>query len=290
MSKVNAKLVSLVGCAATFIAFAMAGCAGSKTEDGGNGGDSSVGGVGNEGGSTSSVGGSTGNVGGSTGNAGGKTSTSASSTTPLPEGVTCGPTTAPGNPLLTDFSTITEGAYNGTNFSWGDGTKTLTGGTFFYDGDGDDTVAVLTVTVADAKATITGTIPATKYAGFGFWFGPCTDARAYKGLSFKMSGDMGNSQLQIQMQSSRNYPIDTKNSKGECEGTWSDGCASNSKTFSNLALTTELQTIEIPWADFTGGLPIDPLEPAELLGFQWHFNCGEAACTPNVVIDDVTFY
>lgn len=288
MKQLSTKWICIVGAAAALGASSMAGCGGSKTSDDTGNGGAAEGGSGNTAGDATSGGKTTAATGGKA--SGGTSAAGGGSSAPLPDGVTCGPLTAPGNPLLTDFSTIAPKAYNGSGFSWGDSAKTLTGGTFFYDGDGDDTVAALTVTVANEEATITGNIAATKYAGFGFWFGPCTDARAYTGLSFTIKGDMSNSQLQIQMQSSRNYPIDTANNKGECEGTWGKPCNSNAKTLSDLVLTTSAQTVKIPWADFTGGAPITPLESAELLGFQWHFNCGETACSPNVTIDDVTFY
>ena len=305
MSKVSTKWISLVGLTAMAVAFTMAGCAGSKTDnttDNNVGGSNASGGADN-GGASSSDGGKTSANGGATSVQSGTAkggSTGTSSLPPLPDGVTCGPTAAPGNALLTDFSEVAAGTYSGsTTFTWGNSAKTLTGGTFFY-GDAGDSAAspavpasALSVEIVDAHAHITGAIVPNKYAGFGFWFGPCTDARAYKGLSFKISGDLSNSQLQIQVQTSRNYPVDTKNKKGECTAdvakAW-DTCASNAKTYSNLVLTATAQTIELPWTDLVGGVPIDPLEPAELLGFQWHFNCGPTACNPDVVIDDVTFY
>jgi hypothetical protein len=297
MMKVSIKWIGLAGMVALSMAAAAVGCSGSKNEsDGSTGGTKSEGGSG--GSSTDpSTGGTTqgGSSSSSSSSKGGSTSTS--TTTPLPEGVTCASEPAPGNAQLTDFKEVTAGKYDSSkNFSWGT-SKTLTGGTFFYGEAGDSTAtpavpaSSLTAEVIDAALHLTGEIQPNKYAGFGFWFGPaCTDARAYKGISFKISGDMGDSELQIQVQSSRNYPIDEENSKGECDGDWGSPCNSNSYTFKDLVLTAEPKTIQMPWADFVGGVPVDPLEPAELLGFQWHFNCGEKACAPSVVIDDVTFY
>jgi hypothetical protein len=294
------KWIGLAGMVALSMAAAASGCSGSKDESSdGAGGTSSEGGNGNGGSSdgTTTGGTSDGGTSASSSSKGGSTSTGTSTKTPLPDGVTCAADPAPGNALLTNFTEVTAGKYDSSkNFSWGT-SKTLTGGTFFY-GDAGDSAASpavpassLAAEVADGALHLTGDIQPNKYAGFGFWFGPaCTDARAYKGISFKISGDMSDSELQIQVQSSRNYPIDTKNSKGECDGTWGSPCNSNAYTFKDLVLTAEPQTIQMPWGDFVGGVPVDPLEPAELLGFQWHFNCGETACKPSVIIDDVTFY
>jgi hypothetical protein len=298
MSQVSIKIISLVGCTATFIAFAMAGCAGTKTDDvTAAGGTTAAGGAGNgEGGTGANLGGATSN-GTATSNGGSASTGGTTSAHTPPPGVTCsGNTAAPGNPELTSFGAdltpAGDGVYtNTTTFKWGDSKKTLTGGTFFYDNDGDDKVGVLTATIAEQKATITGTIPANEYAGFGFWFGPCTDATNYTGISFTLAGDMGgDTEIQVQVQSSLNYPIDDKNSKGECTGTWAEGCASNAFTLKDVVLTAEPQEFKLPWTSFIGGKPVDPLNAGELLGFQWQFNCGPAECKPSVIIDDVKFY
>ncbi|MGC4067574.1 MAG: hypothetical protein QM784_23595 [Polyangiaceae bacterium] len=268
MTKVSMKWIGLAGMVALSMATAAVGCSGSKEESNdATGGTTSEGGNGNGGSSDGTTTGGTAQGGASSSNSsnkGGSSSTSSSTKTPLPEGVTCAAEPAPGNALLSNFSEVTAGKYDPSkNFSWGT-SKTLTGGTFFY-GDAGDSAASpavpassLSAEVADGALHLTGDIQPNKYAGFGFWFGPsCTDARAYKGISFKISGDMSDSELQIQVQSSRNYPIDTKNSKGECEGTWGSPCNSNAYTFKDLVLTAEPQTIQMPWGDFKGGVPIE---------------------------------
>lgn len=294
MNMVIRNWLGLAGLAAIAAAFTtMAGCAGSKNEGDDATGGTAAGGSGDTGGVTSNSGGTS----SSSVTANGGATSASTSTLTVPEGVTCAEPVAIPNPLITDFKEVTAGTYNGTNFEWGTST-TLTGGTFFYDGDGDDTVHVLTVAVANTEAVIGGTIGVGSFAGFGFWFGPaCNNASGYTGISFTLKGDMGNTQLEVQMQSSRNYPIDTANKKGECDwGTdattkWSV-CVSNTKKFSTLAVTADAATtVQIPWAEFTGGKPVDPLNAGEILGMQWQFNCGtEAACTPSVTLDDVKFY
>lgn len=187
------------------------------------------------------------------------------------------------NPLLTDFSEVAAGDMN-SQTTWG--TIGLTGGVFLYQAGTNDP---LTVTNTDEAMAVTGIIPAGSYAGVGFWFGPpCNDASRYSGIRFAISGDPGNTQIQLQLQSSQNYPMES--SKGECEGKWDDGsCVSNYLVIEGT--NANAQVISVPWASFTGGVPVDPVNPRELVGVQWHFNCGtDGDCIPNVTIDDVTFY
>ena len=175
---------------------------------------------------------------------------------------------------ITDFSSWT------TDGNWGTNT-TLTGGSFTYPENSSLTLAV------DAEVlSVTGTVAATEYAGFGLWFGPCTDASAYSGVTFTIGGDSGQSQVVLQLQTSQNYPIDTENDKGECEGSWSDGCASNQLV---LEVPASPGTIEVLWDELSGGVPIEGVDPTELLGIQWQFSCGDADCNVNITVDDVAF-
>ncbi len=201
--------------------------------------------------------------------------------------VNCGASEAiPENGRITDFTEVADGIYAGQNFSFGDSVS-LSGGTFFYQPEGNTS---LTATVTAGSLNLSGTIPASDYAGFGFWFRPsCSNASAFTGISLTFSGTAGNSEIQFQVQSSRNYPIDSENSKGECTGTWTDGCSNNRVVLQGYGQTAA--TIEVPFTALVDGLPISPLDPSELLGIQWEFRCGDAAdCTPNVTLDDIKFY
>lgn len=242
---------------------AAAGCGGSDAPDSDDGGASNQGGAGN---------GDEGGAGGTDGGAGAEDPGE-------PIGFPCENFAAPGA-LITDFSSW---AADGT---WGDDSS-LTGGSFYYDGDSEDGDA-LTATVADEALTVTGDVE--EYAGFGLWFGPCLDASEYSGISFTISGDLSDTQVEFQVQSSSNYPISTTDQKGECDGDWSSGCVSNSYIL-DAEVGEEPVTVEIPWSELVGGQPTAPIDSTEVLGIQWQFNCpsGET-CSPNVVIDDVVFY
>ncbi len=188
--------------------------------------------------------------------------------------------------LVTDFSVTTA---SGENFNWG-ASDALTGGTFSYDNVPDDGTSVITLSVVDEALNVAGNVE--EYGGFGLWFGPCLNAATYAGISFTVSGDLGNSELVLQVQTSKNYPADDSASKGECEGDW-NSCVSNSFVIVLAATADDPaqgEVISVPWADLTGGLPIEGLDGSELLGIQWQFNCASGeVCTPNITIDDVKF-
>jgi len=182
---------------------------------------------------------------------------------------------------INDFS-------SGSSGTWGSA-PALSGGTFYYDNDGDDDVQALSIAVGDDEAgTVTGEVT-DSYAGFGFWFGACVDASTFEGISFTLQGDLGGATIEFQAQTSRNYPIDDANQKGECEGSWSD-CTNNKLALDIESLETATP-FQIAWTDLAGGTPVDDMDATEILGIQWQLNCpsGET-CTPSFVIDDVQFY
>jgi hypothetical protein len=187
------------------------------------------------------------------------------------------------NEKITDFSIWNAGA----STVWGDD-MSLTGGEFAYQNDAEGG-APLTVEVDAAAGTahITGTV--TGYAGWGLWFGECTNASRWTGIRFTMGGDLGVSgQLAFQVQTNNNYPIDSANSKGACGGDWGDGCDSGTFVFEEVP--AEPAPLEVPVASLTGGAP-EPVEPAQLLGIQWQFNCETGdACEVDVIVDLVEFY
>jgi hypothetical protein len=237
-------------------------------------------------GGTSSVGG-----GGSTG---GTTSTSTS---------TCAPTKVPTNALMTNFSEVTDGTVTPTDvssISWGDPSATLTGGTFVYDQNPPDAP---TGTVTGGALDIAATVTAGEYAGFGFYFGPnCgSDASAYTGFKFDISGSMPGIQLDIQVQMTPDYPLKDAN-KGTCDyvagGYTSDTkwnyCTNPHVHFEDLpgyaAVSDTVQTVSVPWSVLVGGNPVNAIDSTQLLGIQLQFNCGTTDCPVAITIDNLSFY
>ena len=286
------KLVSsLIGGACVALVVSMVGL-------GACGGDNSV--VAGTGGSAMATGGDSFNGGGS---AGGTSSTGggAGSTGGAAAGGCTAPTTVPTNALMTDFSEFTTGTSTPTptsSLSWGDPKKTLTGGTFTYQQNTSDAP---TGTVTSGGLEITASIAAGDYNGIGFYFGPnCgSDACAYTGFSFTILGDMGGTDLDIQMQQVANYPISSN--KGACD--YADAGISDANkwnyctnphimlsTLLTTGLTTTAQTVQVPWTALTGGNPVSALDCHTLLGIQFQFDCGTTACPVDVTIGDITFY
>jgi len=267
-----------IGLALITTALALGGCGGDNSVVAGTGGGSAV----NTGG-TSNVGG-----GGATGGAsnGGATG--------------CAPVTVPENALMTDFSTQTEGqqaTIDTPSISWGTST-TLTGGTFLYHQEASDAP---TGTITSGTLHLTATIAATHYNGFGFYFGPkCgSDASAYSGFQFEISGAITGAAMDIQVQMTPNYPLND-NDKGTCDyeaagaEKW-DYCTNPHVTLSailgeDVPFPETPTTIQVPWSTLVGGNPVDAIDPTQLLGIQFQFNCGDVDCPIDVTLDNLSFY
>jgi hypothetical protein len=160
---------------------------------------------------------------------------------------------------------------------WGDDTS-LSGGSFTYD---DGAGGSIEYTKGTESITLAGT--AVDYAGFGMWFGPCTDASTWDGLEISVRGDLGGGQLFVQLQTDQNYPIG--DGKGACD--WeaegiADGDKWNYCTNPQVEVTgvtaDSLAPFRFKWADFTGGKPNnETVDPMQLLGVQVQVGCAPAA-------------
>lgn len=192
----------------------------------------------------------------------------------------------PGNIAITDFSEYTDGdswTYGDTQRKWG-ASDSLTGGDFFYANVNEDS---LVASISEGVLTLTKEIPAGEYAGYGLYFGPaCNDASRLSGISFTLGGEIGNAEVVLQLQQKSNYPIEAD--KGGCEFSseaekWNE-CTNNSYVVDGTG------TFELTWDSFTGGTPEGTLNPVELMGLQFQFNCGdEGECPVAVTLDDITF-
>jgi hypothetical protein len=105
-----------------------------------------------------------------------------------------------------------------------------------------------------------------------------------------MAGDLGDANLQMQLQTASNYPANTAHNMGECtyasEDTMWDECVSNRVDITGLSTGARYA-----WNQFTGGIPIDPADPTELLALQWQFECHVGGpCVIDITIDDIYFY
>jgi hypothetical protein len=231
-------------------------------------------------GGTSSVGGST-STGGTTGDA---------CTVPTAP-ISCALEPAPKTTVI-DFSSFRAG-------SWGDtAAGDLTGGTSPYHGDG---VPDLNTELVNGALHVFGSLPATKYVGLVFWFGPCVDLSTLAdgttttGLELVMGGDLAGATLKLQVQTEKNYPVDTVNTKGscmfdDCATRW-DVCVPPTATFSIIPEAANPEDpLEFTWDEFIGGAPEASTNGAGVVGLQFQFECSgsETECAIDITLQNIT--
>jgi hypothetical protein len=197
------------------------------------------------------------------------------------------------NTHISDFTQWEDGV-------WGyPGVGDLTGGQSLYQSDNS---AVFTPSVDLSLPNPFLRLQASDqpggYSGYVMWFDYCADASRYQGIRFKIRGNLGGATLQFQVQTSTNYPIDGRNQKGECVGGWGSSTCNNNyvtvtmSTVTDDAGTSDWTTAEYTWDKFTGGFPIDHLDPSNILGLQWQANCPTSGklCSMTIDLDRVEFF
>lgn len=278
--------VAMIGIVSASLA--AAGCGGSSVSgDGGAGKGGSAGSAG-RGGSTGSAG-ITG-TGGVTGT-GGSTGTAGSTGTNCLGGLTMTPAMA----LITDFSDTMPGTGT-TAFTYG-GTGRVQGGatTFKNPASPASTLAVtggaavFTAMVSMGGGTTAGP-DQYPYNGFVVYInGPaCTDATAYSGVSFSISGSLGTCGLVFSFNDSEHGTAGSD----PMRGAGPDGSYSPQFTIPATMVTTAVQTVTVHFTDPTGGSPATAVDKTKLTGVQWQFsqsNTATAACSANITVDDITF-
>jgi hypothetical protein len=230
-----------------------------------------------------SNGGASGDTGGAE-TAGGATGTAATACPPIEAA------------LLTDF-TMEDGG-DGVQATFGSAPETFAGGTFQY----PDTIVS---DVTDNNWHVSGTV--SDYAGFSFYFqDDCSpvDASAYQGFRFTISGTLPEGRtLQMWVGTSPNTvsydwlvahdATEVKLSSGTCvpatdnqyDGTCENGLAT-------VAVEDTAQTIELTWAQFTGGKPESSIDPSEITGFGFRLSWSGATDSSydiDITLDDFGF-
>ena len=194
-------------------------------------------------------------------------------------------TPAPDTGVLLDFTSYTMPAG-----SWG--TPSLgqfTGGTSLYSGAMPD---ALTQSVVTDKLHIQATISAGGYTGIVFWFGPCLNASAFSGVQFAATGQLGGARMIVKTQTSPDYPVDSANKKGKCPyKVDANKFTECQQPTANVDTLPASGTVSLPWAMFTGGIPVPTIDPAQLLGFELQFSCpgGGSGCPLSLDLGKVTF-
>jgi alpha-L-fucosidase len=202
----------------------------------------------------------------------------------------------PATPLITDFTYAPPdgGTADTTRVPFG-GNGSLAGSEYVYP-------AAITSDVSLSAWHITGTVGT--YSGFGLYFDSCNrvDASKYKGISFKISGSMGDNQLTLGVatlnDSMASGWINTHGGNstdpGRCiptsgTGQYSEqGCSTPTKT---IPVTSSETVVNVLWSDFAGGAPeASVLTPAEITSISWTLPWSGGTPYPvDIVIDDLSF-
>jgi hypothetical protein len=245
------------------------------------GGSESPGGVGGTGGAGGATGGTVGGEGGIGGAAGGSTGGTAGSSGGTDS---CSHSPISGDGLVTDFSELTPGmTWTSGERTWGD--DDLSGTTQHYGSAGVVLTAAIT---SGGQLRLTSTIPAFQFVGFALDFNTCSDASDFAGVSFTIQGNTAGSSFFLQLETSRNMPYDLPG--GQCEFAseatrWED-CYYNRIAITDVTATAK--AVDVPWSQFTGGVPITPVDETELLGMQLQFQCATGTeCAVDVTITEV---
>jgi hypothetical protein len=188
-----------------------------------------------------------------------------------------------------------------TGATFGDFTTTLSGSTFVYPGAG--TMYPVTSDVSGSNWHLTGTIG--DYSGFGISFNNCylVDASAYQGISFTVQGSvpMGNTVTlnvgtaaddpsHVWLNANANPVTPLVPNAGRCIPAASqyDGTCGSPNFV--VPVTAEPTTVNVTWAQLTGGRPAATTNPAEITNISWNFPppVGAGTATPTTYAADIT--
>jgi hypothetical protein len=189
---------------------------------------------------------------------------------------------------------------------FGDFSTTFSGATYVYPNMGS---YVVSSDVSGSNWHMSGTLG--DYSGFGLTFNNCflLNASAYQGISFTIRGSvpMGNTvtlnvgtaedQISHVWLNNRMPPMTTEpTNAGRCvprTGQYDGSCGS--PTYA-VPVTAEPTTINVTWAQLTGGSPAPTVNPAEITFIAWNFpppvGAGTSSPTPydvDLIIDDLRF-
>lgn len=183
---------------------------------------------------------------------------------------------APPSAYISDFS-------NWTGTNWG-ATGALMGTSFKYNGE-NTTTWTYQLDPSAQNMHVTGT--SMDYGGFGMAFDTCVDATAFTGIQFDLWGASVSTVFQIQTSEDQN--LDYGDPKAVCDTAVSGECAIPASRIQTVM--ADQTTIQLPFAEFSGGVPVPTVSENQLIGLQWQFECGNAeGCPVDVRIDNVTFY
>jgi hypothetical protein len=256
-----------------------------------------------QGGSGGSIGPGNGGVVPQGGN-GGSTAVAGTTGTSGTDGVMC---PLPGKALITDFTYPPPGVAtpDPTQVHFGDSTV-LAGGQYAY--PAADSSYPIKSDVTQSNWHLTGTVG--DYSGFGLYFDNCTraDARAYKGISFTISGTVQGNQITMVVGTLNNtitaewliaHPSSGVTPKvgdpGRCVppatavNKYSQTTCHDAEKIIPVSATPT--PVSVLWGDFTKGAPVSSVEPGDIVTISWYLPwTGSGPQYPvDITLDDLTF-
>jgi hypothetical protein len=132
--------------------------------------------------------------------------------------------------------------------------------------------------------------PSAAYSGVGLYFNSaaCLDASAYTGVQFDFDGTVTGCSLTFGANDSEDLSAADDANRGGCEDST---CYGPSK----VVATAGPMTIQLPFSDLAGGMPVSPLDTKSVVSIQWELlGPGTAPdggdCTANFTVKNVAFY
>jgi hypothetical protein len=201
--------------------------------------------------------------------------------------------------VITDFTYTPETSTSTSAPRFGSA-GTLQGGGSFYPDSGANAIKS---DVTQGNWHFTGTVG--DYTGFGLYFDLCdrVDASAFKGISFKVSGNV--TSVTFGVGTVDDTPTGTwmlspggktgakASDSGRCTPTsgtqyYHPGCVDPTAQIPVTATATPQQ---VTWTSLTGGTPVSSPNPKEITTIYWYFpwTAGQTPYALDFTIDDLSF-
>jgi hypothetical protein len=179
--------------------------------------------------------------------------------------------------------------------------------TFAGAGDGVDILGVFGVGVRGPAPTYTtdGALhitlnapvtPQSQVLRVDLQFNNCVDATRFEGVQFSIGGSVSGCTLAFGARDSAHVYYDGTPMARESHGTGAMGAHSSFTTLTAAQITWAPQTLTMPFASQSGGLPATLIDRSKLTDLKWIFFVdpstagGPASCTADLTINDVRFY
>jgi hypothetical protein len=128
-------------------------------------------------------------------------------------------------------------------------------------------------------------------------FRDCVDASAFTGVQFSISGSLSGCSLHYFTEDSVHLEDDGDPMSHAEHGIGRPAALAPSVSFAASQITPVPQTVRVPFAAQSGGVPARPINPVKITGVGWAFagdastaTGGPASCVADLIIDDVSFY